>query len=268
MHAKQRYECFGWWLSDPDDINVNRTPKTDACNGVTCGQESQLDSEGSVTSGHHQNNTDVGEITFDLAENTTINKNIVNEVNTSHQTEYNAPVTLLSADTDSSKITVRDEETSEIAAGPLETSTASNTSIKCISDRNTRLQNYWASQVESDETGLSSIEKLALSIEHDPDRKLEESRCALLQTFRELDSRVRGLQEGARELQDDVVKLQQDFQVFGSLHIKYNLIPASLIFFSAGNRGPPKGGGGLPECGPPTSKLKKHNFVDTIWDEN
>jgi hypothetical protein len=196
-----------------------------------------------------------------LAENTTINKNIVNEVNTSHHTDYKAPVTLLTADTGSSKITARDEETSENAARPLETSTALNTSIKYISDRNTMLQNYWTSQVEGDETGLSFFEKLALSIEHDPDRKLEESRCALLQTFRELDSRVRGLQKGARELQDDVVKLQQDFQVCGSLHIKYNRIPASLIFFAeifnqCRKQGPTQGRGGGQSAALPHRNLK------------
>jgi hypothetical protein len=268
--APQRYECFGWWLSDLDDtIKAKRIRKNDVSTGITCGQESQLDSEGSVPSGQQQKNTD-GQITFGLTENTTINKNIVKEGNISYQIEYNAPMTPLTADTDRtqkriSKITVRDDEEFENAAcskqklvalinlpspnhkrvkklldqechtkatltnfgRPLEVSTASNTSIKCASDLNTRLQNYWTSQVEYHEAGLPPFVKLALSIEHDPDRKLEESRCALLQAFRELDSRVRGLQKGATELQADVNRLQQDFQVCGSLHIEYNRIPTS-----------------------------------------
>lgn len=268
------YECFGWWLSDLVDIlQVERIPKTDVSIGVTCGPELRLDSEGSLPSGHQQNKTDVGQITFDLADNASINKHTVKEGNISHQTEHNAPLSPLTADPDrtrrwSSKITVKDENTFENAACSKQQlvalinlpspkhrrlqklldqgspnkdtltkfgrshkiSTASNTGIKCVSDLRTRLQNYWASPVEDDDTGLSPVVKLALSIEHDPDRKLEESRCALMQAFRELDSRVRGLQEGARQLQADVTRLQKDFEVCASLHIKYKYIPASLFF--------------------------------------
>jgi hypothetical protein len=112
---------------------------------------------------------------------------------------------------------------------PHKISTASNTSIKCVSDLRTRLQNYWTSPVEDDGRGLSPVVKLALSIEHDPDRILEESLCALMQAFRELESRVRGLQVGARQLQADVDRVQKDFEVCCSLHIKYKYIPASLI---------------------------------------
>jgi hypothetical protein len=258
------YECFGWWLSDPVDVlKVERIPKADVSIGDTCGQELRLDSEEFVSTGSQQNKTDVCQITFDLTDNTTINKHTVNEGNTSHQTEHNVPPSQITADTArtrtrGSKITVTDKNTFENAAfskhqlvalinlpspnhrrlqelldqgspnkailtkfeGPRKITTASNTGIKCVSDLKTRLRNYWTSLAEDDDTGLSPVTKLALSIEHDPDRKLEESRCALMQAFRELDSRVRGLQEGARQLQADVNRLQEDFEVCGSPHIK------------------------------------------------
>jgi len=175
--ATHSYDCFGWWLSDLVDVRkAERIPKTDISVGVTCGQELRVDSEGSVPPGHQQNKTDVGQITFDLTDNTT--------------------------------------------GRPQKISTASNTSARCVSDLRTRLQNYWISPVEDDDTGLSPVVKLALSIEHDPDRILEDSRSTLMQAFRDLDSRVRGLQEGARQLQADVNRLQKDFEVCGSLHIK------------------------------------------------
>jgi len=255
--APLNYECFGWWLSDLVDIlKVERIPKTDASIGVRCGQELRVDSEGSIPSGHQQNKTDVGQITFDLTDNTTINKHPVKKGNFSHQTEHNDPLSPLTADIArtrrwGSKITVEDKNTFENAAcskqqlealinlpspyhtrlqklmdqgspnkatltkfgRPHRISTASNTSIKCVSDLRTRLQNYWTSPVEDDDKGLSPAVKLALSIEHDPDRKLEDSRCALMQAFRELDSRVRGLQEGTRELLADVNRLQEDFEL-------------------------------------------------------
>lgn len=251
------YDCFGWWLSDlVDIIQAERIPKTDVSVGVTCGQELRLDSEGSVPSGHQQNKTDVGQITFDLTDNTITNKHTVKEGNTSHQREHNAPPSPITADTDrtrtrGSNITAKDENTSENAAcskqqlaplinlpspkhkrlqklldqgspnkatltrfgRPHKISTASKTSIGCASDIRTRLQNYWTSPVEDDDTGLSPVVKLALSIEHDPDRKLEDSRSALMQAFRELDSRVRGLQEDTRQLQADVNRLQKDFEL-------------------------------------------------------
>jgi hypothetical protein len=268
--APLNYECFGWWLSDLVDIlKIERIPKTDVSIGVRCGQELRLDSEGSVPSGRQQNKTDVGQITLDLTEKTTINKHPVKEGNISYQTEHNDPLSPLTADIAttrrwSSKVTVQDENTFENAARSnqeLEAfinlpstnhkrlqklldqgspnkatltnfgrshkiSKTSNTSIKCSSDLRTRLQNYWTSPVEDDDTGLPPAVKLALSIEHDPDWKLEESRCALMQAFRELNTRVRGLQEGARELLADVNRLQEDFEVCGSLHIKYKYIPA------------------------------------------
>jgi hypothetical protein len=310
--APLSYGCFGWWLSDLVDIpQVDRIPKTDVSIGVTCGQESRLDSEGSVPSGHQQNKTDVGQITFDFTDNTTINKHTVKHGNTSHQTEQYAPPSPITADTArtrtrGSKITAQDENTFEIAACSKQQlaaliylpspnhkrlqklldqgspnkatltnfgrshkiSTASDTSIICVSDLRTRLQNYWTSPVEDDDKGLSPVEKLALSIEHDPGRKLEESRCALMQAFRELDSRVRGLQEGASQLQTDVNRLKKDFEVCGSLHIKYTYIPASLIFFSCEifnqcrKQGLTQGGGGggLLGCGPPWAKFKKNIF--------
>lgn len=293
--APLSYESFGWWLSDMiDTLKVERIPKTGVSIGVTCGQELRLDGEGSLPSGRRQNKTDVGQITSELTDNTTINKHTVNEGNISHQTEHNAPLSTFTADTArtrrwSSKITVKDDNTFENAArskqqsvalinlpspnhnrlqklldqgspnkatltkfeGSDKISTASNTGIKSVSVLRKRLQNYWTSTVE-DDTGLPPVVKLALSIEHDPDRKLEESRCALMQAFRELDSRVRSLQEGARHLQADVDRLQKDFEVCGSLHIKYvyKYIHVSLIFFrtrysiSAENRGAPKRGGG------------------------
>jgi hypothetical protein len=271
-----RHESFGWWLSDLVDIlKVERIPKTDVSIGVTCVQELRPDSEGSIPSGYQQNKTDVGQITLDLTDNTTINKHTIKEGNILHQTKHNAPPSPLTADTArnrrwSSKITVKDENTFENAAcskqqlvalinlpspnhkrlqklldqgspntatltkfgRPHKISTAPNTSIKYVSDLKTTLQNYWTSPVEDDNTGLSPVVQLALSIEHDPDRKLEESRCALMQAFRELDSRVRGLKAGARQLQADVNRLQKDFEVCGNLHIKYKYIPASLIFLS------------------------------------
>lgn len=249
--APLSYECFGWWLSDSVDIlKVERIPNTDKC-----GQALRLDSEGSVSSGSQQNKTDVGQITFELTDNTAINKHTVNEGNISHQTEHNVPPSQITADTArtrtrGSKITVTDENTFEDAAcsehrlvalinlpspnhrrlqelldqgspnkatltkfeRPHNVPTASNATIKRVSDLRTRLRNYWTSLVEDDDTGLPRVMKLALSIEHDPDRKLEESRCALMQAFRELDSRVRGLQKGARQLQADVNRLQEDFE--------------------------------------------------------
>jgi hypothetical protein len=274
--APQSYECFGWWLSDPADIlKVDRISNADVSIGDKCGQALRLDSEESVSSGSQQNKTDVGQITFDLTHNTTINKHTVNEGNISHQTEHNVPPSQITVDTArtrtrGSKITVTDENTFEDAAcskrqlvalinlpspnhrrlqelldqespnkatltkfeRPHNTPTASNATIKCVSDLRTRLRNYWTSLVEDDDTGLSPVMKLALSIEHDPDRKLEESRCALMQAFHQLDSRVRGLQEGARQLQADVNRLHEDFEVCGSLHIKHKYIPDSLIFIS------------------------------------
>jgi hypothetical protein len=262
--APLSYDCFGWWLSDLVDVLEAETiPKTDVSVGVTCGQELRLDNEGSVPSDHQQNKTDVGQITFDLTENTTINKHTVKEGNTSHQTEHNAPLSPIITDTArtptrGSKISTKDENTSENAAcskqqlaalinlpspehkrlqklldqgspnkatltrfgRPHKIFTASNTSIRCVSDIRTRLQNYCTSPVEDDVTGLSPVVKLALSIEHDPDRILEHSRSALMQAFRELDSRVRGLQKGARQLQADVNRLKKDYEVCDSLHIK------------------------------------------------
>jgi len=255
--APQSYDCFGWWLSDLVDIlKAERIPKSDGSIGATCGQELRLDSEGSVPSGHQQNKTDVGQITFDLTDNTTINKHTVKEGNTSHQTEHNAPPSPITANTArtrtrGSKMTVKDDNMSENAAcskqqlaalinlpsskhkrlqklldqgspnkatltrfgRPHKISTASNTSVRCVSDLRTGLQNSWTSPVEDDDTGLSPVAKLALSIEHDPDRILEDSRSALMQSFRELDSRVTGLKEGARQLQADVNRLQKDFEV-------------------------------------------------------
>lgn len=237
-----------------DIIKAERIPKTDVSVGVTCGQELRLDSEGSVLSGHQQNKTGVGQITFDLTDNTTINNHTVKEGNTSHQTEHNAPPSPITADTArtrtrGSKITAKDENTSENAAcskqqlaalinlpspkherlqkllhqgtkatlkrfgRPHKISTASNTSSRCVSDLRTRLQNYCTSPVEDDDTGLSPVVKLALSIEHDPDRILEESRSALMQAFRELDSRVRGVQECATQIRADVNRLQKDFEL-------------------------------------------------------
>ena len=261
--APIRYECFGWWLSDLVDIlKVERIPKPDVSTDVTCGHESRLDSEGSDTSRHQQKKTDVGQITFDLTDPTTINRNIAKDRNIPHQIEYKAPLSSLTADTartrtPSSKITVQYENTLENSSCPkqqlvasmnlhlpnhkrlqklldqgsqstaiptqsrqaLKISTALNKSKQSVADPKTRLQNDWTSQVEDDDTGLSPFVKLALSIEHDPNRKLDESRCALLQAFRDLDSRVRGLQEGVRQMQADINRLQQDFQVCGSLNI-------------------------------------------------
>jgi hypothetical protein len=263
--APLSHESFGWWLSDlVDIIKVERIPKTDESIGVTCGQESRLDSEGSVPSSRRQNETDVGKIPFDLTDNAAINEHTVKEGNVSHQTEHNVPPSPITADTTrtrtrGSKITAKNENTFENAAcskqqlaalinqpspnhkglqklldqgspnkatltkfgQPHKISTASNISTTCVSDLRTRLQNYWTSPVEDDDTVLSPVVKSALSIEHDPDRKKEESRCALMQAFRELDSRVRGLQEGARQLHADVNRLQKDFEVCCTLHIKY-----------------------------------------------
>lgn len=259
--ASLRYECFGWWLSDLVDIpKVQRIPKSDVSISGTCGQQSQLDSEGSLTPSHQLNKTDVNQITFDFKDNTTINKNNVTVGNISYQTEDNAPVSPLTVDrstasTRSSEITVKDENTLKNSAcskqqlvaltnlhspnhrrleellhqgsqnratltklrRPLEISKASNTSTKCLSGLKTRLQSDCTSQVDHDGTGLSPVAKLALSIEHDPDRELDDSRCALLQAFRELDSRVRALQMGARQLQVDVNRLKQDFQLQDSV---------------------------------------------------
>jgi hypothetical protein len=127
----------------------------------------------------------------------------------------------------------------------LEISRASKRSVKYLSDFKTRLQNDWTSQMEEERTGLSPFVKLALSIEHDHDRKLEESRCALLQAFRELDLRLRALQKDARQLQVDINRLQQDFQVRSTFQLpcytSLNFSPPKFLI-SVGNRSTPKVG--------------------------
>jgi hypothetical protein len=263
--ASLRYECFGWWLSDLVDIlEVKRIPKPDTSISGECRQQSQLDSEGSVTSSDQLNKTDVNQRTFDFKDNTTLDKNNVREGNTSYQIEYNArvsPVTVNRSTTGNLKdmnafensacskqqlITLinlhspnhrrleelldqrsQNKTTLTKLRRQLKISKASNTSIKCLPDLKTRLQTDWTSQVNDDHTGLSPFVKLALSIEHDSDQELDESRCALLRGFRELDSRVRALQEGARQLQADINRLQQDFQVCDTHNIQVQYIPAS-----------------------------------------
>jgi hypothetical protein len=92
-------------------------------------------------------------------------------------------------------------------------SASSSRSIKHLSDFRTRSQDDSTTQVDINHKGLSTFVESALSIEHDPDRELEEPRGRFLQTATELGSKHRVLQADARRLHTDINTLHRDFQV-------------------------------------------------------
>jgi hypothetical protein len=243
-------------LSDserPPGISERNGKKTDKYDNGIYLPGSQLTSEEPLTSGSQLDTTDVNKRLPDLESNTTVNKKCTKGGGVINKTKNPmSPTTAARSDIRHlpSKVTLKNKKIFEdstlsrqqlatlinptnnkqlqrvLYQTPTEltkfgrqfkTSRPPNKSVGYLSGSRTRLQEMGAtSQSDGDPKVLSPFVELALSVEHDTGRELEEPRGQFLEAVSGLDSKLRALQADSMQLHSQLNTLHKDFQVSGT----------------------------------------------------